>query len=153
MAPKTGKKRNLTIKQGKFVRVYVETGNACEAYRQAYNTENMKPETIRKRAAELLKNGAIKGAIEELQAGHQKRHEITVDSITDELVGVTAMALKIENPSAAVSAIKAKATIHGLMDKNVKITGADGGPVKVEDVSTGKVLGELMDIFEKHGTP
>ena len=31
----------MTPKQEQFTRLYVETGNASEAYRQAYNTDNM----------------------------------------------------------------------------------------------------------------
>lgn len=41
----------LTIKQEKnFCLYHVETGNASEAYRRAYNTDGMKPETINRRA-------------------------------------------------------------------------------------------------------
>jgi len=33
----------LTIKQEKFCNLYIELGNASEAYRQSYNCEKMKP--------------------------------------------------------------------------------------------------------------
>ena len=36
----------MTPKQEQFARLDVETGNASEAYRQAYNADNMKPETV-----------------------------------------------------------------------------------------------------------
>ena len=39
----------------------------------------------KKRASELLNNGDITGTIEQLQQHHQKRHDITVDRITNEL--------------------------------------------------------------------
>ena len=35
----------LTPKQEKFAQVYVECGNASEAYRQAYNAENMQDDS------------------------------------------------------------------------------------------------------------
>ena len=44
----------MTPKQEHFARLYVETGNASEAYRQAYNAENMKPETVTNEAYKLL---------------------------------------------------------------------------------------------------
>lgn len=49
----------LTAKQEKFCLAYLETGNASEAYRQAYNAENMKPETINRKAKDLIDNGKI----------------------------------------------------------------------------------------------
>lgn len=56
----------LTPKQEKFCLVYLETGNASEAYRQSYDAQSMKPETVNKRASELLDNGAIAGRLDEL---------------------------------------------------------------------------------------
>ena len=40
----------LTPKQEKFAQVYVETSNASEAYRQAYDALKMKPETITRKS-------------------------------------------------------------------------------------------------------
>ena len=58
----------LTPKQEAFCLAYLETGNASEAYRRSYNAENMKPETVTKRASELLANGDIAGRLTELNA-------------------------------------------------------------------------------------
>ena len=76
----------MTPKQEKFCQVYVETGNASEAYRQSYNAENMQPLTIRKRASELLGNGDITGTIEGLMSVARERHDITIDRITQMLI-------------------------------------------------------------------
>lgn len=45
---KTGEQQigQLTPKQETFCLAYIETGNASEAYRQAYDAENMKPDTV-----------------------------------------------------------------------------------------------------------
>lgn len=56
----------LTPKQEKFCNVYIETSNASEAYRQAYNSKNMKPETINRKAKELMDNGKIRARLEVL---------------------------------------------------------------------------------------
>lgn len=58
----------LTIKQEKFVAKYLETGNASEAYRHAYDCLRMKDSTVNKRASELLQNGEITGRLEYLKS-------------------------------------------------------------------------------------
>lgn len=56
----------LTPKQESFCLAYLETGNASEAYRRSYSAGGMKPETINKRASELLANGDVAGRLKEL---------------------------------------------------------------------------------------
>ena len=56
-----------------------------KAYRQHYNAKNMKPATVRKRAAELLHNGVVAGFIRDLQKKHRQRHDVTMDGLVDEL--------------------------------------------------------------------
>jgi phage terminase small subunit len=78
----------LTPKQQAFVRAYLETGNACEAYRRAYDADRMKPGTVEKRAAELLRHGGIKGRLEVEQTKVAERHNITVDRIIGEYAAI-----------------------------------------------------------------
>src|SRR5262245_15777282 len=68
----------LTPKQTAFAHAYLETGNASEAYRRAYNTTGMKPETLKVKACELLRNGNVAVTVVGLQAEHAQRHNITV---------------------------------------------------------------------------
>lgn len=110
--------KNLTVKQEKFSLAYVETGNASEAYRQAYNAEGMKPETVHRKASELLADGKITARIAELQADHQARHNITVDDLLDELEEARQMAKDNGNSSAMVTATMGKAKLLGL-DKQI----------------------------------
>lgn len=74
----------LTPKQEKFATVYIETGNASEAYRQSYDASAMNDNTVGKAAHELLKNPKVAGRIEELRAEHRERHKVTVDRIVEE---------------------------------------------------------------------
>ena len=60
--------RKLTPKQEAFVRFYIETGNASEAYRRAYNTSKMKPATIKRSAHELLENHNVTATIADLHS-------------------------------------------------------------------------------------
>ena len=49
----------LTVKQEAFCLAYIETGNASEAYRRSYDVQDMKPESINRKAKELIDNGKI----------------------------------------------------------------------------------------------
>jgi phage terminase small subunit len=56
-------KNQLTPKQETFCLAYLETGNASEAYRRAYNANKMKPATINRNAKALLDNNKIAARI------------------------------------------------------------------------------------------
>ena len=119
---------NLTPKQERFCQLYIELGNASEAYRQSYDASKMKPETINTKAKELLNNGKITVRIEELKAEHKERHNITVDDLIAELEEARKMALDLniqEKPqvSAAVTATMGKAKLLGLDKQVVELTG------------------------------
>ena len=74
----------LTPKQEKFCLVYIETGNASEAYRQSYNTAKMKPETVNRTAKQLLDNRKISARLDELRAELKQRHVVTIDRVLEE---------------------------------------------------------------------
>ena len=123
---------SLTIKQERFCMVYVETGNASEAYRQAYNAENMKEASINVNACKLLADAKITLRVKELKSGHTKRHELTIDDLVKQLEEARQVALALENPqcSAAISATMGTAKLLGLVvDKN-ETTGANGGAIQ-----------------------
>ena len=114
------KKAQLTQKQENFCLAYIETGNASEAYRSAYDAENMKTETVHKRANELLSHGAVTGRLSELRDKAAKRNQITVDDLIRELEEARIAALTAETPqsSAATAATMGKAKLLGL-DKQI----------------------------------
>src|SRR3546814_7176872 len=70
----------MTPKQEAFCLAYIETGNASEAYRRAYNAENMKPETVNNKGYELLQKGEIRARLAELREPILERHGDTVRS-------------------------------------------------------------------------
>ena len=108
-------KIKLTPKQEKFCQVYIETGNASEAYRQAYNTEKMKPESVNSKGYQLLQQVQITARLDELRAEHKKRHEITVDTLVAELEEARKLAFETDKAAAAVSATMGKAKLLGLV--------------------------------------
>lgn len=109
---------NLTPKQEKFCMVYIETGNASEAYRQAYSCKTMKPENVAKRASELLARGDITGMLEKLREPIKKRHAITVDSLLEELEEARQLAIQTAKAAAMATATMGKARLLGL-DKQI----------------------------------
>ena len=122
----------LTIKQEKFCMVYVETGNASEAYRQAYNCENMKEATINRNAKMMIDDNKISTRVKELKSGHTKRHELTIDDLVKQLEEARQVALTLENPqcSAAISATMGTAKLLGLVTDKQELTGKDGGAIQ-----------------------
>jgi len=128
---------NLTPKQEKFCQVYIETGNASEAYRQAYNTENMKPETINVAASQLLDNYKVSTRIAGLQAEHRERHNITVDSLTIELDEAREVCRGEKQGGGMTQATMGKAKIHGLITDNHKVDGDMEMKVTLEIVGVG----------------
>lgn len=123
----------LTIKQETFCQKYVETGNASEAYRLAYDADGMKPATVNKRAGELFANGAITGRITELRGVVQAVHGVTVASLITELEEARQVAKGREQGAAMVSATMGKAKLAGL-------DGESGGGGDLADA-----LQELID--------
>ncbi len=73
--------RSLTVKQGSFCQKYLECGNASEAYRFAYNCEKMKPETIKRKAAEVMANGNVTATLNNLRAKAEERAELKMDEV------------------------------------------------------------------------
>lgn len=76
----------LTQKQENFCNYYMEcSGNASEAYRKAYSCENMRPDTINRKAHELYENGKVTARLSELQEEQKKKSDITKERILKEL--------------------------------------------------------------------
>lgn len=121
----------LTPKQEAFALAYVETGNASEAYRRAYNAGNMKPEVVANKASALLKRGDVRVRVEMAQAKAIERHETTVDDILRELEEARALAAGGEKPqpAAMVAASMGKAKLLGMLTDKTEVTGKDGGPI------------------------
>jgi phage terminase small subunit len=89
-------KSDLTPKQEAFCLAYLETGNASEAYRRAYDAENMKAETIHKRASELLADGGITGRLKESRKAVADRVEVDRAWVLERLIENSERAMTAE---------------------------------------------------------
>lgn len=125
---------DLTPKQEAFAQAYLETGNASEAYRRAYDVSpESKPNTVEKRACELLKNGKVAGRLAVLQERARKRHDITIDTITEMLKADRELARENNQSSAAVNAVMGMAKLHGLLVDKSEQSGPNGGALQVHN--------------------
>jgi len=84
----------LTPKQDAFVLAYLETGNATEAYRRAYDVRNMLPSTINNKSCLLLKQANIRERVE--QARDQTYSAAAIDR-----AGVLALITEIATADAS----------------------------------------------------
>lgn len=141
----------MTPKQEQFARLYVETGNASEAYRQAYNTDNMKPETVTNEAYKLLQDPDISAMVDGLKAEARQRHAVTVGDLLHELEQARAAALAAPTPqsSAAVSATMGKAKMLGLLVDKAEIKAeAEISQVKQEEYTPPLTDDEMRQVME-----
>jgi len=69
----------LTQKQENFCLSYIKIGNASEAYRQSYNAEKMKPETIWNNAYKLLESNYVATRVQELRDKAESKAIITLE--------------------------------------------------------------------------
>lgn len=121
----------LTLKQEAFCQRYIETGNASEAYRLAYNASGMKPASINRKAKELTDNGKIAARVAELKSGLAKAHQVTVASLLAELEEARVVARRQKTASSMVQATMGKAKLVGL-DKDASEDDDNAQPVRVD---------------------
>ena len=140
------KELKLTIKQEAFARAYVETGNASEAYRRAYNAENTKQEIVAVRACELLAHRKVSVMVQKLKDQVAERHAVTVDSLVNELEEARIAALTAESPqsAAAVSATMGKAKLMGLDKQILDLKSSDGSMTPRAALDVSKLSASAM---------
>mgnify|MGYP000028099472 FL=1 len=106
----------MTPKQELFAQAYIETGNASEAYKRAYNTQ-ANANTVNRKASQLLKHPEVIKLLADLQAIQRQRHKLTIDDLLQELEQSRLLALENIQCSAAVTATMSKAKLLGLDKK------------------------------------
>jgi len=116
----------LTGKQEKFAQAFVETGDASEAFRRAYDASNMNANSVNRKAHEAKNHVKISARIDQLRSKVAKRHNVTVDSLVAELEEIKNIALSAETPqsSAAVAAVMGKAKLTGLDKQLIEMSGS-----------------------------
>ena len=123
-----------------FAQGLVEGKSANQAYVSAgykYNEGN---------AIRLKGNEKVSARVEELQASHVQRHNVTVDSLTNELEDARLSAMDGSRESAAISATMGKAKIHGIGAEKHEHSGPDGGAIEfdVSDLELARRIGYML---------
>lgn len=118
----------LTIKQENFCLAYIETGNASEAYRRAYNVDRMKPDSINREAKALIDNPKIASRLEELRKPAREAAGVTLEGHLKELAELRDLAKNDGKYGPAIQAEMARGKASGLyversqIDGDIKIT-------------------------------
>lgn len=142
-------KDDLTPKQEAFALAYVETGNAAEAYRRAYDVKAAtQHSSIYTNASKLLDNAKVMQRVRDLQAQAADMCLYTVKDAFTEYEVARQLALEQENPSAAVSAVTGKVKLFGL-DQPTKIDHTTNGKDMPADNTASLRIMEKLDAIEK----
>ena len=102
----------LTPKQEKFAHLVVEYANYSQAYREAYDAENMAVATVWREAYALTQNPKVSTKIAQLKAMHEVA--ITPAFIAERMTRTYENATTDKQHSAAVKALDLAAKVAGL---------------------------------------
>ena len=98
--------QQLTPKQERFAILVAGGMGQSDAYREAYDTSNMKADSIHRKAKELMDNVKIAARIKQLKAPAIEAQQVTLDSLFDGLGRALALAEQTDQPSAMVAAMR-----------------------------------------------
>lgn len=142
----------LTPKQEAFALAYIETGNAAEAYRRAYDVKaQTQHATIYVAASRLLDDPKIALRVDELRNRAVNRVLYTVEQAFAEYEDARQLALQEANPSAAVSAVTGKVKLFGLDQPQKVDVAIQPQALDASKLSTA-ALRELMGAMSDEGT-
>jgi hypothetical protein len=79
---------SLTIKEEIFVQRRIEGYSQTEAYRFAYNCENMKDKTITEKASKLMSKDNVRARYEELLNEHKNKALYTREEAVNDLIWI-----------------------------------------------------------------
>lgn len=104
----------LTQKQENFCLAYIETGNASEAYRKAYNAAKTSEKSVWESASKMLDNPKVISRLEALREQAASRAILTLERHLEELATLRDEARAEGRYSAAIAAEIARGKAAGL---------------------------------------
>ena len=119
---------SLTIKEEIFVQRRIEGYSQTEAYRFAYNCENMKDKTVTEKASKLMAKDNVRARYEELKNELKEKAFYTVEKANNDLEWLKLQAkedieyrgLKQANANAYLGAVKEQINLNGITIKEAK---------------------------------
>lgn len=122
----------LTLKQDNFCLAYIETGDASEAYRRAYDASRMNKESVNRKAHDLMINGKVTARIAELRRPVVEAVQITLAAHLNDLKRLRDDALAAEKYGPAIQAEIARGKASGLYIDRIE-AGGPGDFERLED--------------------
>ena len=107
--------RQLTMKQHKFVDEYINTGNASEAYRRAYDCKNSTNRTIQINASKLLNNTMVALAVKREKERINRASRLGSKDIENNLYSIFERSLETDQLNTARACMMDIAKLNGLI--------------------------------------
>ena len=79
---------SLTIKEAMFIQRRIEGYSQTEAYRFAYDCENMKDKTVTEKASKLMAKDNVRARYEELLEEHKQKALYTREKAVNDLIWI-----------------------------------------------------------------
>lgn len=145
---------SLTTKQEIFVQRLLEGNTQAEAYRFAYNCENMKDKTIIEKASKLMAQSNIRARYEELLEEHKQKALWSRSKAEEKLMwlldksqeDIEYRGLKQANSNSMLNTIKELNTLTDLYPKKNKEE-----DVNLEDREAEKIANAILELRERNG--
>lgn len=145
---------SLTSKQEKFIQGVVSGLSQTDAYKQAYDTSNLKDNTIWKKASELMADSKVKGRYEELIQEYKNQAKWNRSLAEEKLLwlleksqeSIENMGLKQANSNSMLNTIKELNTLTDLYPKKTKEDN------NLEDREAEKIANAILELRGRNGT-
>ncbi len=145
----------LTQHEEVFAQKFFECSNASDAFRAAYNTANMKPSTIHRRAHSLRTREKVIARVAELNAASQREvlwsRAKSIEVLADIALKDTDKAGNDIKATEKISAIRELNSMHGWKSETVDNVSSDGSmsPDKLSDEDLAQSISDLLGNDEK----
>jgi hypothetical protein len=124
----------LTQAQENFARLYVELGNAAEAYRQAYpKSQKWQDQSVWAKASALANSDKVSIRVSKLRQSAESKTLITLESHLNELESLREMAKEQGDISSAIKAEVSRGKAKGLYVTKIEVD--DVPPATVVNVN------------------
>lgn len=135
----------LTPKQERFCQNIAKGMSQADAYRDAYNTENMKEETIWSASCRLMNDCKVTARVKELTAEAVKGIKYEVEDCFRETDEILQLAKMTDNLQIMLKAVEQKGKLKGLFkdkESNVNVNVSVMPDVKIDGKSFDLDIGE-----------
>lgn len=129
----------LTAKQEAFCQAIADGKNQSEAYRLAYKAEKMKPETVQRKAHEVMKDGKVTARVKELQNKLENKQLWTREQSINKAIEAIEIASTNGKPLEILKGVEVLNKMHGY-DAPIKHDVKSTGGFSINIVTTKKDL-------------